>query len=196
MIRLSIRYATSATRYLPIESTTVESIVYLQSVASALRAWLACFLALRSYEYESGFIGPMTTRKSCGGLRKTFYEGSCGGILTLAEVLRSSARPAQDLHKTSARPPQEVLRSSLEVLRRSCGGLVEVLRRSCGAPQGSCGGVLRRSCGVFHRSCGGVLRSSAGVLRRSCGGLAEVLRSLLKPCGGLRKTLNFYITLS
>ena len=74
--------------------------------------------------------GPMTTRKSCGGLRKTFYEGSCGGISTLAEVLRRCLaevlrsfsqvlrRCLAELRKTSAR----FLRSSARVLRRSCGG--------------------------------------------------------------------------
>ena len=110
----------------------------------------------------------MTTRKSCGSFRKAFQEGSCGGILALAEVLRSSARPPQDLRKRSC-----------GVLQMSCGGLAEVLWRSCGG----LAEVLRRSCGVFSKSC--------GVLQRSCGGLAEVLRrSCGGPCGGLAEVLR------
>ena len=53
---------------------------------------------------------------------------------------------------------------------------------------------------VLRRCLAELRKGLAEVLRRSCGGLAEVLaevlRSLLKSCGGLRKTLNFYITLS
>ena len=99
----------------------------------------------------------------------------------------------------------------MEVLRRSCGGLAEFFTSlaevSCGAPQNLRKGLAELRKGLAEVSCGGLAEFftglaevSCGAPQGSCGGLAEVLaevlRSLLKPCGGLRKNLNFYITLS
>ena len=75
-------------------------------------------------------------------------------------------------------------------------GLAEVLRRCLAELRKGLAEVLRRSCGGLAELSTGLAEVSCGAPQGSCGGLAEVLRSLLKSCGGLRKTLNFYITLS